>query len=651
MDLIRKVVNRIPKHKNYNSSYLISRIKDYEVVSFDIYDTLVRRLMVDAKDVLKNVIQIYNSQGEAELDLDEFLIARKKAENIAMKKRMEEQGREEVTLEEIYKCLSSKYENIRLQLMQIEEKIEMEYVKPNDEIFEVYLWCCLHGKTVIFTSDMYLRQTVIEAVLQKCGYISYDRLYLSSTIGKKKESGKLYQFIINELKIPVNKIVHIGDNLYSDFYKARLSNLGAIHISTVPYRTKFTNINKINSRQRSEWIKIQKVMNQNIANSWELDFLYGYEVLGPVLYGFCKWLHEDVVKKRIHNIYFLSRDGGIIQKAYNCLYGPEAIKNTYLYASRRTLFTPQLWLNNNVDNFVSQFHYNFKWNIKKICDWLGLSEKSCIQTWIECGFDTEEVILNERLNSDSRFLNFYDKLKDVIAINSKNEYETYLKYLEHVGFRDDVAIVDIGWKGRMQKNLDIIMNSAGANVDIHGYYVGLYDIVSPELDMQAFISNAMESVDSVGEIFEYLFTSTKEGSTKNIQCIDGDFEPILFEYEYEHRIERTILEQIQEGALEFIKMFREYGSEFNMSGETVIENLKATGRYPSDEMLKLFENITFGDKPDYSMVIYQGLFKYLKSPKSLVKDWSNSGWHIGFAKKLIKIPFPYYQLCRILKRK
>ena len=48
-----------------------------------------------------------------------------------------------------------------------------------------------------------------------------------------------------------------------------------------------------------------------------------------------------------------------------------------------------------------------------------------------------------------------------------------LRYYKSIGFKEDVAIIDIGWYGNMQNALEKIKEIEKLNVNIDGYYVGL----------------------------------------------------------------------------------------------------------------------------------------------------------------------------------
>ena len=63
-------------------------------------------------------------------------------------------------------------------------------------------------------------------------------------------------------------------------------------------------------------------------------------MLGPMLLGYCKWLNEKIQIDKIDKIFFLSREGKILQDAFNILYPHMEIPQSYLYVSRQSLMVP-----------------------------------------------------------------------------------------------------------------------------------------------------------------------------------------------------------------------------------------------------------------------------------------------------------------------
>ena len=66
----------------------------------------------------------------------------------------------------------------------------------------------LESKRVIITSDMYLPEEFICKILEREGLGGYEKLYLSSSVGKTKHVGDLFELIISEIG-KKNRLIHI----------------------------------------------------------------------------------------------------------------------------------------------------------------------------------------------------------------------------------------------------------------------------------------------------------------------------------------------------------------------------------------------------------------------------------------------------------
>jgi predicted HAD superfamily hydrolase len=70
----------------------------------------------------------------------------------------------------------------------------------------------------VFDTDMYMDSSTIEEILQNCGYDLADvPIYVSSEYGKTKRSGNLFRTVLEHEEVEASKILHIGDNLISDY--------------------------------------------------------------------------------------------------------------------------------------------------------------------------------------------------------------------------------------------------------------------------------------------------------------------------------------------------------------------------------------------------------------------------------------------------
>ena len=80
-------------------------------------------------------------------------------------------------------------------------------------------------------------------------------------------------------------------------------------------------------------------MNKNIY------YNFGHDIFGPFLYGFTKWLRAKIRENGDQKVFFFSRDGYIMQHAWNVFENaePSGVEEKYVYFSRNSLRRGLLW--------------------------------------------------------------------------------------------------------------------------------------------------------------------------------------------------------------------------------------------------------------------------------------------------------------------
>lgn len=269
---------------------------------------------------------------------------------------------EEISLREIYDCIEQKFQNLKERLINEEIECELKNTYTNPNIKTVYDWCLKNNKKIIIISDMYLSLHTIKAILNNCGYKGYSKLYVSSEIGFQKATGNLYKYVLNDLSISPRSLIHIGDSLKGDYIQARLNRISSIRIATNPTRTHF--INSINDNN-DFWKRYREILSGHLYSDKGNYYLFAIESLSPLLYGFSKWLNNLVTKNKIQKLFFLARDGFLLEKVYSEICKNSPIEVRYLYVSRRALRLPVLYTINNYEDFVMLIPKN-KFLVKRI---------------------------------------------------------------------------------------------------------------------------------------------------------------------------------------------------------------------------------------------------------------------------------------------
>jgi len=160
-------------------------IKDYSTISFDLFDTLFFR-RVEGYDYRKLQVskRIARCLGDYGVDTNayEVLFIR----NVCFEKSKRITG-DEVDYHFFLDCLINHY-NITSNVDETKESIkitEEDYEKSiiflNPEAYEILNFLKMSGKRIIATSDMYLPESSVVAILNKLGIDQFfDKLYVSS---------------------------------------------------------------------------------------------------------------------------------------------------------------------------------------------------------------------------------------------------------------------------------------------------------------------------------------------------------------------------------------------------------------------------------------------------------------------------------------
>lgn len=225
-----KTIKKIAKMLIYSflgkdAKSLRKSIELKEIVSFDVYDTLVLRKIGSPDGVFWYMERKLNEEGNPRFQ--GFAKKRIEAERSSRMKHAER----EITLDDIYDEIDFDEESRRL-LMELEVASEYELAYPNEWIKEVYEYALVEKKRVFLISDMYLSVGNLDKILKKCGY-RFGELIVSSDRGKTKRSGLLYDEIIEEFDLDVEKWCHIGDGIKADYLMARKKGIQSSLINMV----------------------------------------------------------------------------------------------------------------------------------------------------------------------------------------------------------------------------------------------------------------------------------------------------------------------------------------------------------------------------------------------------------------------------------
>jgi len=510
-------------------------------------------------------------------------------------------------------------------------------------------------KKIIIISDMYLDINTIKKILDKNGYSDYYKLYLSSEIGLKKSTGNLFRYVLEDLGIKPNQLIHIGDNIKSDFIQAKRNKIQSILIPTYINYRRFKIKDKLGGIEKENYKLIKTFINNRVNPKWDIYFSFGYEILGPILVGFSYWLYNNLKNEKYNKVFFFSRDGYMMKKAFDQLFPNASVETKYLYVSRRSIRIPLISKHPSFENVTELVIGKKYFDLNYFFANIGLDINIYKKYFTSLKIDPNRLITKEEFLTNPIYKNlFYILQKDLIKM-SESELVNLTGYLRQEGFYGDVAIVDIGWKGSIQTYLSKLF----PDLNIKGYYIGLNSSAYNKENMYGYLFYPKRKDDFQSELFksflgffEILFLAL-EGSTEKFVYDGKKYEPILREYELANDPENLRkIQDIQLGSLKFIEDVNKSNLNIHIfTKEAVYNDLLIIGRKPKNKHVELFGDFIFYDSKVSYFARPKNFLNYVFNVKQLKKDFLDSAWKIGFLKRLLKLYLPYDKIYDFLKKR
>lgn len=328
------------------------KIISYDVISFDIFDTLITRRVLEPGMVFDYVARfaVHN-----DILIDDFHREREKAQL--------ESGLNNPNLDEIYEQLSINTGITKEQTELLKHKelsCEKQVIVPRYDMVSLFYYALEAQKKVYLTTDMYLNRRYIVSLLNNCGISGYYDILDSCEYRKLKLEG-----LFDELKAinPGKKILHIGDNYINDCICAEISGIDSYLIpkgidiakkkKTSPqewmdsaprrfiagsqisytYNSPFVHDKGGSSEELADRMKLTKTFNEK---KW---FDIGYSYMGPIILSLVGWILKEIPINRYDGVLLSARDGYLLNKVFSILKEHEILDDKisihYFYISRK----------------------------------------------------------------------------------------------------------------------------------------------------------------------------------------------------------------------------------------------------------------------------------------------------------------------------
>jgi FMN phosphatase YigB (HAD superfamily) len=447
-------------------SELWQLIQQHDIVSFDVFDTLLIRRVAQPTDVFELVGR--------RAGVPRYRRLRIAAEARARERKRETTGHPEVDLEEIFRELRKDVHHRTQELMAAELAMERLVLRPNPAVRAMFDAASAAGATIVATSDSYFTADFIEQCLVEAGW-PVSRVLVSGEIGKSKHKGDLFAHLADCMSVRPGRILHIGDNLQSDFKSALKAGCSAWHcVSNCDrlFRDARYNQPAISGLVAAEDNPFASLVVGHAATCNaaipELNGaeLFGRMYAGPMLLAFAQWVEHLRKIEGVKRLFLLTRDGYVLDEALRII-GSSA-ECAVVHSSRRMSYMAVL-----EQEFESTCLHiassGLGATVREVVLGLQVAQERALLHALDAMIDLDDEILS--LRDIERFAAALRQCREVLVTIAREECDALVDYLKPLRLTEpDAALVDCGWALSTHRRLEML-----AGGPIRGYYVGSVD--------------------------------------------------------------------------------------------------------------------------------------------------------------------------------
>jgi FMN phosphatase YigB (HAD superfamily) len=618
---------------------LLVMAQDKEVVSFDMFDTLVTRRVTAPTDafaeVEKRLVALY---GEFYVG---FAMERETAE-LKLRAERADQGYEDVTLDLIYKKLGKPYEDAK----DVELAVEGDLLVASKDMLKATRELNVLGKPWIVVSDMYLPAPFLERVLSEKGFSGWKRLYVSGDMNATKTSGSIWRQHIWK-DYPLHKILHVGDNEHSD-----VDVPASLNIAVLPYdrlETRGKTGARLNPHLLPYSYLNRDLLFRNQIQTEEEQWQHLGRSMGSIFVaGFLNWVVERVKCEGIKRLYFCARDGSLMMRAWQAARLMPNVEIKYLSVSRAPLQLTRGYMESNPQWLSPQL-------VEYLCmvDEATTAEKILRRISKEQNPYLEEDLKREfaTIILDRPYGEAMAAMRVILGRHSEFIYNAIAPialrtkaYLIQEGLADsDVrcALVDTGWHANQQRCINTILFG-----QVSGLYIGLWRKALGALPKAGFIEAAYTSPflhqdkEEVSElmqsvnIIESLFTAP-DGTTVDYDTnAKGQWRPVTRTNDLEYEQYCTKVKYFQQGVIDVIGEIY-YGRKYHTLSleDCTLEAGRAALTYvcmgPNPAQLRLLGSLRHAFLSDHDNTAFLLSDEFPKSDNEANAVLNMKGWTFG----------------------
>lgn len=570
-----KIVYDYSAVEGYTYDDLLSRINQYDVVSFDLFDTLIMRTVASVTDVYELVNSALTEKGVC---IDNFVDKR-----IAAEKKLARVCAP--TLCQIYREVLNGSDVISAEeISDIEYGIDTQLIVPRYDMLGIISKINNDNKKVYITSDTYYSREQLQNTLSIVGVTGYEYILASCEYGTGKT-----QDLFEELKrvVGTNSILHVGDDVLADISSAKKHGIDAFHVYSGADLLDMTGGFGLYKFQKNlaDRIKIGMFVSSLFNSPFQFETDKKIKVsdaknignlfFAPILIDFVVWFRDKAQEDNITNILFGARDGYLIKAIFEIMY--PLLKSHYFFTSRISAI--RAGIENEADIiYVNDMKFS------------GSVEDNL---YTRFGIEAKTVTADEIDDCDSGLL----KYKSEIMKSAFGKRKNNKRYIDSLNLDDgDIVFFDFVAKGTSQMFVERLFDNK-----IKGLYFMQLEpdnMKDKGLDIESFYSGD-ECKATANAIFDdyYILETILTSPEPSIDEFDENGKPV-YATETRNDMDIDCVMKVQKGILDYAERFNRI-----CPAEERIVN-KAL----DEAFLSLIHNIVIEDETFLNLVVEDPFF-------------------------------------------
>ncbi|TCV98285.1 hypothetical protein [Biostraticola tofi] len=462
-------------------------------------------------------------------------------------------------------------QQISHELCEFEFSLEMSLTDADENIKDVL--AAYPAKATIFLSDFYMGKERLAKLLEKNGFSSIlQGGYSSADIKLNKRSGKLFEYIHEQLGVAYEDWIHFGDNEWSDCIKPAELGIKSVRFLPEYGHNKRLETEHVFSDSNKLFAKILSGADQSLKSVGSDDKIFSLGVRSsPFIVGYSLFILEKAIESDSRKIYFFTREGEFFCEAFSAIIDSlksempdiEFPEYQILEVSRIATFCASLQ-DVSTDEMMRLWNLYSSQSLNALFKTLDVEQHKYSVFANKHHIPLEEVIRYPW--QDSRIISLFadEDFKKSLLEDIEIKRSLLLGYFMSKGLtnqQENICVVDVGWRGTIQDNIALIL----PKVNFTGVYLGLAKYLNPQpgnskkyaygpdLNLSDELPFFLDSVAPIEMI-----TNSPAGSVVGYEIVNGSYCAIRKIDEAENKAWYDFTAKLQKGVLASLNSWADY---------------------------------------------------------------------------------------------